>query len=318
MLVLGFALTPVSTGAAAQQAERVPVVGMLITHPPVTDKVVESLRQGLRQFGYEDGRNVKLEVRTALGRLDRVPSLAVELVRLPVDVLVVGNEVALRAGREATSTTPIVMVGFNDDPLAQGWINSYNRPGGNVTGVFNVNATLSAKRMELLRETLPKVSRVAVLWDKFGQRQLADLQHAAKPLGLQLQLIELQSPEDLEAAFKSAKIKRAGAVMLVWSPVFYVHQARVAALGLKSELPVFTDLGTLAEVGALLSYGSDRDYNLVRAAYFVDRLLKGAKAAELPVEQISNLKLVVNLRTAKALEISVPQSVLLRADEVIR
>ena len=171
----------------AQQSGRVPVVGMLVTHPPVTDAVVDSLRKGLREFGYEDGRTVKLEVRTALGQLDRVPALAEELVRLPVDVIVVVNEIALRATQQATGTIPIVIVGFTDDPVSLGWIESYRRPGGNITGIYNVNSTLISKRLEILKETLPKVSRVAVLWDPvFGQRQLAELQQTAPALGMQL------------------------------------------------------------------------------------------------------------------------------------
>ena len=203
----------------AQQSARVPVVGMLITHPPVTDKVVESLRNGLRQYGYEDGRNVKLEVRTALGQLDRVPGLAQELVRLPADVIVLVNEPALRAVRQATTTIPIVMVGYTDDPVTLGWIESYRRPGGNVTGIFNVNSALTGKRLEMLRETLPKVSRVAVLWDPaFGRRPLEELQRAAELLRVQLQPIEVPGPEGLEAAFKTAKRNNAGAVMLLGLP----------------------------------------------------------------------------------------------------
>ena len=313
-----FGLAGMISVAVAHEPDRVPVIGLLLTHPPVNDPVVEALRIGLRQFGYEDGRNIKLEVRTAQGQLSRVPSIASELVGLRVDAIVAGNEVALRASMKSTSTIPIVMIGFNDDPVALGWINSYGHPGGNVTGTYNVNAALIAKRLELVRQTLPNVTRVAVLWDAFGRRQLEELGRAAKPLGMQLQLIELVHPQDLERAFKTAKRKKADAVLLVWSPVFYVQQARISALGIESGLPVFTDLDTLARAGGLLSYGSDREYNLLRTAYFVDRVLRGAKPADLPVEQISKLKLVVNSKTAKALGISIPESILLRADEVIR
>ena len=317
--ILALSSAAVSALVGAQQPGRVPIVGMLITHPPVTDKVVESLRAGLRQYGYEDGRNVKLEVRTAMGQLDRVPGLAQELVRLPADVVVLANEPALRAVRQATTTIPIVMVGYTDDPVTLGWIESYRRPGGNVTGIFNVNSALTGKRLEMLRETLPKVSRVAVLWDPaFGKRPLEELQRGAQPLRVQLQPIEVPGPEDLEAAFKTAKRNNAGAVMLVWSPAFYLHRARIAGLALEAALPTVTDLDVLAEAGCLLSYGSDSYFPFERAAYFVDRLLKGAKAAELPVEQISKLKLVVNLKTAKALGVKIPESILVRADEVIR
>jgi len=163
--------------AGAQQSGKVPVVGLLITHPPVTDKVVQALRNGLRQYGYVDGKNVRLEVRTALGRLDRIPGLAQELVRLPCDVIVLVNEPALLAVRQATTTIPIVLVGFTDDPVSMGWIESYRRPGGNVTGIFTVNSALRGKRLEMLKETLPTMSRVAVFWDPaFSKRQIEDLQ----------------------------------------------------------------------------------------------------------------------------------------------
>ncbi len=320
LLLFAFAaaLSSVAGTALAQQPGRVPVVGMLITHPPVDDPVVESVRSGLRQYGYEDGRNIKLEVRSALGRADRVPALAEELVRLRVDVIVLVNEVALRAVRQSTTTIPIVMVGYTDDPVDVGWIESYRRPGGNVTGIFNVNSALVAKRLEILKETLPNVSRVAVLWDNFGQRQLQELRRAAELLKVQLEPIQIEGPDNLAAAFKSARRKKAGAVYLTWSPVFYVHRVRLATLALESGLATITDLDVEAEAGCLLSYGSGAYDSFIRSAYFVDRLLKGAKASDLPVEQISTLRLVVNLKTANTLGITIPQSILLRADEVIQ
>ena len=319
-LLFAFAVAAFSVAgtALAQQPGRVPVVGMLITHPPVDDPVVESVRTGLRQYGYEDGRNIKLEVRSALGRADRVPALAEELVRLRVDVIVLVNEVALRAVRQSTTTIPIVMVGYTDDPVDVGWIQSYRRPGGNVTGIFNVNSALVAKRLEILKETLPNVSRVAVLWDNFGQRQLQELRRAAELLKVQLEPIQIEGPDNLAAAFKSARRKKAGAVYLTWSPVFYVHRVRLATLALESGLATITDLDVEAQAGCLLSYGSGAYDSFVRAGYFVDRLLKGAKASDLPVEQISTLRLVVNLKTANALGITIPQSILLQADEVIQ
>jgi putative ABC transport system substrate-binding protein len=304
--------------AHAQQPGRVPIVGLLITHPPVDDVVVDFFRTGLRKYGYEDGKNFKLEVRTALGQLDRVPVLVEELVRLPVDVLVVVNEVALRAARQTTRTTPIVMLGFIDDPVALGLIESYRRPGGNITGVFNVNAALSAKRLEILKETLPNLLRAAVLWDAFGKRQLDELQGAARALRIRLDLIEVRDANGLGEAFKSAKARKAGAVIMNFSPVFWVNRTRIAAIALEAGLPTISDMQLLAYSGCLLAYGSDGAYNWERGAYFVDRLLKGANAAELPVERLSRLTLVVNLKTAKALGITIPQSILVRADEVIR
>ena len=318
LLVFALALSGPIAPALAEQAGHVPVVGLLITHPPADDFVVQQFRAGLRKYGYEDGKTVKLEVRTALGQLDRVPGLAEELVRLPVDVLVVVNEVALRASRQATRTVPIVMVGFTDDPVALGWIESYRRPGGNITGVFNVNAALSAKRLEILKETLPNLSRAAVLWDVFGKRQLDELQGAARALNIRLDLIEIRDGNDLDGAFKAAKARKAGAVIMPFSPVFWLNRTRIAATAIETGMPTISDVQILGQTGCLLAYGSDNAYNWERAGYYVDRLLKGANAAELPVEQISKLTLVVNLKTAKALGITIPESILLRADEVIR
>jgi putative ABC transport system substrate-binding protein len=215
--------------ARADQQGGLPVVGLLITHPPADDVVVDFFRAAMRRYQYEDGKNFKLEVRTALGRLDRVPALAEELVRLPVDVLVVVNEVALHASRQITRTTPIVMIGFIDDPVALGVIESYRRPGGNVTGVFNVNAALSAKRLEILKETLPNLSRAAVVWDAFSKRQLDELQSAANALKIRLDLIEIRDASDLDGAFNSAKSRKAGAVIMNFSPVFWVNRKRIAA-----------------------------------------------------------------------------------------
>jgi putative ABC transport system substrate-binding protein len=317
--ILALSAAAIAARVGAQQSGRVPIVGMLITHPPVTDKVVQALRNGLRQYGYEDGKNVGLEVRTALGQLDRVAGLAQELVRLPADVIVLVNEPALLAVRQATTTIPIVMVGFTDDPVTLGWIESYRHPGGNVTGIFNVNSALTAKRLEMLKETLPKVSRVAVLWDPaFGNRFVDELQRAGDLLRVQLQLIEVRGPEGIEPAFKTARKNKAGAVMLMWSPLFYIHRARVAGLALEAALPSVTDQDLITEAGCLLSYGSNAYFAFERAAYYVDRLLKGERAADLPVEQLSKLKLVVNLKTAKALGITIPNSIMVRADEVIR
>jgi putative ABC transport system substrate-binding protein len=296
-----------------------PLVGMLITHPPVTDPVVDALRKGLQEQGYTDGQNIKLEVRSALGHLERVSGLAKELVKLAVDVIVVANEPALRAVTQATSTIPIVMAGYTDDPAAIGWIESYRRPGGNVTGAFTINAPLISKRLELMKETLPTVSRVAVFWDPaFGQRQIQELARLAPELGFRLQAIEVRSPDDLAPAFDLAKRNNAGAVLLVWSPLFYVHRVRTVALGIEAKLPILSDMSNMVEAGGLLSYGSLGLASFVRAGHYVARILQGAKAAELPVEQMTNIKLLVNLRTAKALGIKIPEPILLRADEVIQ
>jgi putative ABC transport system substrate-binding protein len=241
-----------------------------------------------------------------------------ELVRLPVDVLVVVNEVALHAARQITRTIPIVMIGFIDDPVELGVIDSYHHPGGNITGVFNVNAALSAKRLEILKDTLPQLSRVAVLWDAFSERQLDELKGAAPALKLRLDFIEIKDANDLDGAFKSAKARKAGAVLMNFSPVFWVNRSRIAAIAIEAGMPTISDMQLLAHSGCLLAYGSDGAYNWERGAYYVDRLLRGADAAELPVERLSKLTLVVNLKTAKALGITIPRLILLRADELIR
>jgi putative ABC transport system substrate-binding protein len=305
--------------ATLAQQERMPVVGLLITHPPANDLVVDLLRQGLRQYGYEDGRNVRVEVRTALGRIERVPALAEELVRLPADVIVVVNEIAVRAVAQATDAIPIVLVGYTSDPVAMGWVESYRQPGGNLTGVFAVDMSLAAKRLEVLKETLPGVSRVAMFWDPaFGRREVEETQIAARSLGIELDLIEVRRTEDLAPSLRAARRKKAGALILGWSPVFWVSRREVGALYREAGFPAITAMTHVAEAGVLLSYGSDNAYNWVRAASFVDRILRGARAADLPIEQASRIRLVVNLKTAKALGITIPQSILLRADEVIR
>ncbi|UCD69155.1 MAG: ABC transporter substrate-binding protein [Betaproteobacteria bacterium] len=315
-IVSGLMLSPV--WGLAQQSGRRPVVGLLITHPPLSDPVVDWLRDGLAKFGYKDGRNIRLEARTASGQLNRVAALARELVELPVDVIVLVNDVAMRAVLEVSDTIPIVSVGYTNDPHRKGWIDSYRRPGGNVTGLFNVNSALGAKRLEMLEELLPEASRIAVLWDpSFGGEQFEELRQVAPNFGLELHPLVVDSPEDIGGAFEAAVANKYDAVLLVWTPVFYLHRARIAELGLKLNMPTICDLHPIVEAGALISLGSDVIYPFERAAYYVSRILKGARASDLPVERLSKLRFVVNLRTAKAIGVSVPQSILFRADEVI-
>jgi len=295
-----------------------PAIGVLITHAPADDPVVHALRTGLRDYGYEDGKNIRVVVRTAMGNLDKVQALADELVQLDVKAIVLVNETAARAALNATSTIPIVLVGYTDDPLALGWIDSYRHPGKNLTGIFSVDAELPAKRLEILRDTLPGLSRVAVFWDSYGRRQIKDVENAGRALGLNLDFVEVKGADDLESAFKAAVAKKAEALLILWSPLFYVNCDRVGKLALQYRLPTMTELTVIVRAGGLLSYGSARNYNWERAAYFIDRLLKGAKAADIPVERRARFKLVVNLKTAEALRIQIPESVLLRADEVIQ
>ena len=300
----------------AQQPGAVSLVGVLRTSSFVAnDPSMEALERALRAFGYIEGQNIKLEQRFAQRQSDRLPQLAQELVQLKVDVILAPNHAAARAAKQATTTIPIVMVAYDHDPVASGLIQSLSRPGGNVAGIFSLQLELIGKRLELLKETLRGLSRVAVLHD--SNSRLQELEAAARALALQLQPIELQSADELPAAFKSARGK-AGAAMILYSPMIYAQRARIGALALGTGLPTMTQERDFVEAGALMSYAPDRDAVLSRAVYFIDRLLKGASPSSLPVEQASKFKLSINLKTAKGLKLTIPQSVLLRADEVIR
>jgi putative tryptophan/tyrosine transport system substrate-binding protein len=320
VLLLGLTSLLGTLFATAQAQERgsVPVVGVLTASAGPDDPGVQALREGLRELGYVEGGNISFEYRRAQGQAERLPQLAKELVALKVDVIVLGNEEALRATKLASNAIPIVMIFLGDDPVAAGLIDSLSRPGGNVTGVAVGQRELVGKRLELLKELLPGVSRVAVFWDAYGRAQLDQLAPAARSLGLQLELIELQASYDLKAAFQSAKKRKAGAVVLMFSPVFNQQRREIAALSIDYRLPTISGNPNLAHAGTLMSYGADNAAAFGRAAYFVDRVLKGAKPAELPVEQAVTIKLIVNLRTAKAIGVVIPESILLRSNEVIR
>lgn len=250
--------------------------------------------------------------------MDRLPDLAEELVRLKVDAIVAGTEPSIRAAIQATNTIPIVMVAYDHDPVASGLVQSLSRPGGNVTGIFTRQSELLGKRLELLKETLPGLSRIAVFWDSFGARELDQLELSARSLGVHLQLVAFQSPYHFDAAFRTAKRKKADAVIVLFSPVFYVNRTRIAELALQTAQPTMFEEHDFVDVGGLMSYGFNSADTFGRAAYFPDRLLKGSKPSDLPVEQPSKLWLAVNLRTARVFGLTIPQSILLRADEVIR
>jgi putative tryptophan/tyrosine transport system substrate-binding protein len=305
--------------AYAQQPAKIPVVAVLVTHAAVKDPVFDMLRTGLRQFGWEDGRNIKVEIATAEGQLERLPSIAADLVSRKVDVILCPNELSTRTAMKATSTIPIVMVGFAGyDPVALGIVKSLNRPDGNVTGQYGYDSALEGKRLQILKDTLPRVSRVAVHWEApYGSGGLEEVQRAAKVLGLQLELIEIKGAKDLDRGFKVAKEKKVGAIIQLWSPTFYVNRDKLAELALKSRLPVMVSTDS-SVTGELMSYGTDMVGMWQRTAYFVDRILKGTKTTELPVEQVMRLKLVVNMKTAKILGIAFPESVLVWADQVIK
>ena len=319
-LFLASALSFAASAAAvwAQQSHPVPVVGVLMVTAGPTDGPVQALRKGLRQLGYVEGENIRIEYRSADGRADRLAPMARELSELKVDVMVTGSESSARAAQQATGTIPIVAVLSDHDPVASGLVNSLSRPGSNITGVFSRQSELVGKRLELLKEVLPRVSRVAVFWDSYSQRQFDELQQAARSLRVQLQSIELRDPYDFKAAFRGAKQRKAGALVVLFSPVFYRDRAQIAALALEAGLPTMNQEESWVAAGGLISYGPTIANTFGRAAYFVDRLLKGAKPSNLPVEQATDFKLTINLRTAKALQLSIPESIVLRADEVIK
>jgi putative ABC transport system substrate-binding protein len=301
----------------AQQPRKTPVVGLLSTNAPANDPYYDILRESLRDLGYEEGHNISLRIVSAEGQMNRLPTLAAELVDQGVDIIVATNDVSTRAAQKATTKIPIVMAGFGYDPVSLGLIDNVRRPGGNTTGTYSSTPDLEAKRLEVLKQAMPRVSHVAVLRDSaFGESALGDLRRAAKMLHVRLEFIELHSGDDLKSAFHTAKHKKVGAVLLLWSPIFYLYRDRVAALTLETKLPTVS--GYAALQGTLMSYGPDAGESLRRAGYYVDRLLKGAQPSELPVEQLSKLKLIVNLRTAKALGIRIPASILVRADDVIQ
>ena len=316
LATVGLAAAGVAYRALAQTPSRVPTIGMLWTHVPVTDPDLDRWRKCFRELGYEEGRNLNLVVVSAQGHVDRLPSLADELIARGADVIITTNDVSTRAAQRATTKIPIVMGSAGSDPVSQGFVNNLRRPEGNITGSYSLIYGLENKRLEVLKEVLPHVSRVAILrHPPFGEHAVPELLSAGKALKLQLEMIEIGSADELRSAFQVAKRKKAGAMLLMWSPMFYLNGERIAALAIEYHLPVVSGL---LEVGAFLSYGSDRIETQKRSCYYADRLLKGAKPSELPVEEVSTLRLAVNLRAAKALGIPVPDSILARADEVVR
>lgn len=304
--------------AWAQKPGKIPVVGLLVLTAGPNDPIVETLRRELRALGYVEGQNIRIEHRSAGGQVDRLPSLAQELVGFRVDAIVVGGASIARVARQATATMPIVMIAWDYDPVEAGLVDSLSRPGGNITGVFPQAPELVGKCLELSRELLPGLSRMAVFYDGFGKRQLGRLEVAARRLGMRMQLVEFRTPYDYNAAFKNATKRKAQAVIRLSSPHFHADRDLFVKLALEYKLPTIFLSDPSVRAGGLISYGADLAATSGRAAYYIDRVLKGARPSELPIEQPDVYKLVINLKTAKALNLTVPQSILLRADEVIQ
>jgi putative ABC transport system substrate-binding protein len=279
------------------------------------------LRRNLSDLGYIEGRNLVIEWQFFKGKLDRLPDLAAELVRLKVDCIITIGVSPTRAAMQATSMIPIVMGNADDDPVRQGLVASLARPGGNVAGFTNVGSDLAGKRLELLKEIVPKASRMAIVWDPKGQGSAGharETEIAAPALGIQLQRMEVQVPEDLENTFQAAVKKRAGALIVVTAGLMNSHRVRIVNLVLKTRLPAMYSNPDFVSIGGLMSYAADPSERLRGTATYVDKILKGTKPADLPVQQPKKFEFVINLKAAKQIGLTIPPNVLARADRVIR
>ena len=306
--------------AGAQSAGKTARIGLLTLAVTPSSAMVEAFRQGLRDHGYVEGRNVGIEYRDADRSADRLPTLAAELVRSNVDVIVTESNVAALAAKHATQTIPIVTA-IAGDPVDAGVAQGLARPGGNVTGLTLIHPELSGKRLQLLKEAVPKVELVAVVWnpnDPAAASFLRETESAARSLGLRLHTVTVKRAEDLATAFAEAQRSRAEAFILLPSAFFGGQSTRLVALATHYRLPTIYNHREFTESGGLMSYGPDLTALFRRAASFVDKILKGAKPADLPIEQPTKFELVINLKTAKALGLTIPPSLLLRADQVIQ
>jgi len=305
--------------AEAQPAAKVYRIGFFLgaTGESVAS-LFDALKEGLRDLGYVEGRNVVFERRYADGHMERLPDIAAELVRLRVDVIVTGSSLHVAAARRATTTIPIVMV-FTADPVQAGFVTSLARPGGNVTGLSaDASRELWSKYLAILKEIAPKLSRVGVLGQVKTQVEFAELNAASRKLDIALEVADMQTPGDMDGAFSALISKRVGALLVVVSPLTYLLKESIAESAIKYRLPTISNANQYAEAGLLMSYGPKLEDLYRGAATYVDKILKGAKPAELPVEQPTKFELTINLKTAKALGMTIPQSLLLRAEDIIQ
>jgi putative ABC transport system substrate-binding protein len=307
--------------AYAQQPAKVPRVGFLSAVPLSSMSArVDALRQGLRDLGYIEGQNIVIEYRFAEGSFDQVLHNAAELVRLRVDAVITAGATDTRAAKKATSTIPIVMA-FDSDPVGSGFVLSLARPGGNITGLSSLTPEITGKQLELLKQIIPRLSRVSALGssnEPGNEQALEETQSAARALGLNLQYHDVQSSDDLESAFKAAIRERSQALVVLRNPVASTHRTQIVALVAKSRLPVMFPRRDYVESGGLISYGASDIDLFRRAAIYVDKILKGTNPADLPVEQPTKFELVINLKTANQIGLTIPPNVLARADKVIR
>jgi putative ABC transport system substrate-binding protein len=306
--------------AEAQQSAKVPRIGYLTGATPDGQSArIEAFRQGLRELGYVEGKNIVIEYRYAEENLDRLPALAAELVRLKVEVIVTGGGPNTRAAKEATTTIPIVMA-QDGDPVANGFVASLARPGGNITGLSNLAPELMGKQLELLREIIPKLSRVAVLGGTSTStaQQLKEIELASSAFKVKVQHLAVQSPKDIETAFRAAGEGRAGAILVLAGPIFNSNRTQIAKLAVKSRLPAIYNHSQYVVDGGLMTYGASQPDLDRRAATYVDKILKGAKPADLPIEQPKKFEFIINLKAAKQIGLTIPPNVLVRADKVIK
>jgi putative ABC transport system substrate-binding protein len=320
ILALGGLFGPIA--AEAQQATKVPRIGYLTVDRAASPHLIEAFRQGLRDLGYVEGRNVEIEYRDAEGRPERLPGLAAELVALKVDVILAGSTPQALAAKQATRTLPIVFASA-PDPVTSGLVTSLARPGGNVTGLSNIAPELVGKRLELLKQAVPGVSRVAVLWqpggsgEHTGKDMLKEAEVAGRALGVRLQFVEARGPADFDRAFSDMTRAHASALTSLGGSMFFNARRRLVDLAAKNRLPAVYPQREFVDAGGLMAYGPDLADKFRRAATYVDRILKGARPADLPVEQPTKFELVINLKAAKALGLTIPPSLLARADHVV-
>jgi ABC-type uncharacterized transport system substrate-binding protein len=321
----GAVLLAAPLAGEAQQAGKVARIGFLVTGSLDSREaraILDAFRQGLRERDYVEGQNIVIEYRSADGKIERLPGLAIELARLKVDLIIAGNTPMVRAAQQATATIPIV-ASVMGDPVGDGLVASLARPGGNITGLTFLGPELVPKRLGLLKETLPTVSRVAALWHPGaqGERSERDMlkgtEVAARSLGVQLQLVEVRSSDEFDRAFSTMAKERTEALLQFPSTMLFNERRKLVALVMKHRLPAMFHAREFVELGGLISYGASITDLYRRSAVYVDKILKGAKPADLPVEQPTKFELVLNLKTAKALSLTIPPSLLQRADEVI-
>ena len=321
-ILVAVILLTVAVVTEAQQPKKIPRIGYLWPGNPTSETTdSEAIRQALRELGYIEGQSIASEYRYADGKPDRFPELAAELVRLNVDIIVVAGNAPIRAAKNATKTIPIVMAG-GSDPVEAGLVESLARPGGNVTGLTSLDRELGGKRLELLKEAVPKVARVAVLYDPANARQVREAKEVlpvtARALGLTIQPWPIRGADGFEKVFGEQSKERPHGLSVIGGTLMNANQKRIARFALQNRLPSMYPDRQFVDVGGLISYGADNAENYRRVAYYVDRILKGAKPADLPVEQPTKFELAINLKTAKQIGLTIPQSMLYRADKVIK